>query len=204
MTYSEFTTLDKVITAFDLKLEENQDLFSLVDPIAPSDYIQQTLREYLPLATAINTEKARSEFLIAPVLAELRRQSKHQISLFSGTEFNVDVEKGLSGFCDYLISQSSEQYFIKAPVIAIVEAKNENIKGGLGQCIAELVAAQLFNQQGGILVPKLYGVVSTGTVWKFLRLEGRTVALDSLEYYINQLDKILGIMMLPFCKSTTE
>jgi hypothetical protein len=199
MAYSDFTNLDKVITTFDLKLEENQDLFAGVAPIASSDYIQQTLREYLPLATAINTEKARSEFLIAPVLAELRRQSKHQISLFSGTEFNVDAERGLSGFCDYLISQSGEQYFIKAPVIVIVEAKNENIKGGLGQCIAELVAAQLFNQQGGTLLPKLYGVVSTGTVWKFLCLEGQTVAIDSMEYYINQLDKILGIMMLPFC-----
>ncbi|MBE9174994.1 hypothetical protein IQ225_06170 [Synechocystis salina LEGE 06155] len=82
-------------------------------------------------------------------------------------------------------------------VIAIVEAKNENIKGGLGQCIAELVAAQLFNQQGGNPLPSLYGVVCTGTVWKFLRLEGQIVAIDSLEYYISQLDKIMGIMMLP-------
>lgn len=198
MTYSDFTTLEKVITIFDLNLEKDQDLFWAVEPVTPSDYMQQTLREYLPLATAINTEKARSEFLIAPVLAELRRQNKHQISLFSGNEFNVDPERGLSGFCDYLISQSREQYFIKAPVIAVVEAKNENIKGGLGQCIAELVAAQLFNQQGGLTLPKLYGVVSTGTVWKFLCLEEQTIAIDSLEYYINQFDKILGIMMLPF------
>lgn len=198
MAYSEFTTLDKVITTFDLQLEEDRDLFSAMEAVTPSDYIQQTLREYLPLATAINTEKARSEFLIAPVLAELRRQTNHKISLFSGTEFNVDPARGLSGFCDYLISHSREQYFIKAPVIAVVEAKNENIKGGLGQCIAEMVAAQLFNQQGQEPLPKLYGVVSTGTVWKFLRLEEQTIAIDSLEYYINQLDQILGIMMLPF------
>lgn len=201
MAYSEFTTLDKVIKTFSLQVEEDQNLFCEVKPLQPSDYLQQTLQEYLPLATAINTKKARSEFLIAPVLAELRRQTKHQISLFSGTEFNVDPERGLVGFCDYLISHSKEQYFITVPVIAVVEAKNENIKGGLGQCIAEMVAAQLFNSQGGTPLTYIYGVVSTGTVWKFLRLENATVFIDSLEYYINQIDRILGIMMLPLCKA---
>lgn len=201
MAYSEFTTLDKVIKTFSLQVEEDQNLFCEVKPLQPSDYLQQTLQEYLPLATAINTEKARSEFLIAPVLAELRRQTKHQISLFSGTEFNVDPKRGLVGFCDYLISHSKEQYFITVPVIAVVEAKNENIKGGLGQCIAEMVAAQLFNSQAGTPLTYIYGVVSTGTVWKFLRLENATVFIDSLEYYINQIDRILGIMMLPLCKA---
>ena len=198
MAYSEFTTLEKVLNAFNLEVEENQDLFGNVEPVLPSDYIQQTLQEYLPLATAINTEKARAEFLIAPVLAELRRQTYYQISLFSGTEFNVDPGRGLTGFCDYLVSHSQEQYFIKAPVITIVEAKNENIKGGLGQCIAEMVAAQLFNQQGAIPINNIYGVVSTGTVWKFLLLQEKTIAIDSQEYYINQLGNLLGIMMLPF------
>jgi hypothetical protein len=162
-----------------------------------SDYLQQTLKEYLPLATAINTEKARSEFIIAPILAELRRQANYQISLFSGTEFNVDQEQGLSGYCDYIISCSKEQYFIRVPVLTIVEAKNENIKGGLGQCIAEMVAAQIFNQQEGQILPEIYGVVSTGTVWKFIVLKENLISIDSQEYYINQIDLILAIMLLP-------
>ena len=197
MTYSEFTTLHKVQTAFDLTIEENRNLFAEVEGIAISDYLQQTLKEYWPLATAINTEKARSEFLIAPILAEVRRQANYQISLFSGTEFDVDQAKGLSGYCDYIISCSKEQYFISVPVITIVEAKNENIKGGLGQCIAEMVAAQIFNKQEGHPLFEIYGVVSTGTVWKFIILKDNLIFIYSQEYYINQVNVILAIMLLP-------
>jgi hypothetical protein len=197
MSYSEFTTLDKVQKVFNLSITEDRDLFADVKGLILSDYLRQTLKEYLPLATAINTEKARSEFLIAPVLAELRRQANYQISLFSGTEFDVDKEKGLSGYCDYIISCSKEQYFIHVPVVTIVEAKNENIKGGLGQCIAEMVAAQIFNQNQGHPLAEIYGVVSTGTVWKFIVLRDNLVLIDSQEYYINQVDMILAIMLLP-------
>ena len=197
MSYSDFTTLDKVQTAFNLTLEENHNLFATLESITPSDYLQQTLTEYLPLATAINTEKSRSEFLIAPILAELRRLANYQISLFSGTEFNVDKEKGLAGYCDYLISFSKEQYFIRAPIMAIVEAKNENIKNGLGQCIAEMVASQIFNQRSDQDYNEVYGIVSTGTVWKFLILRESQVFIDSQEYYVNQIGMILAIMLLP-------
>ena len=138
--------------------------------------------------------------MIAPILAELRRLANYQISLFSGTEFNVDKEKGLAGYCDYLISFSKEQYFIRAPIMAIVEAKNENIKNGLGQCIAEMVAAQIFNQQEGQDYEEIYGVVSTGTVWKFLLLRDKQVFIDSQEYYVNQIGMILAIMLLPIQK----
>ena len=200
MSYSEFTTLDKAKRAFSLIIEEDHNLFAEVEGIVLSDYLQQTLKEYLPLATAINTEKARSEFLIAPILAEVRRLANYQISLFSGTEFDVDQEKGLSGYCDYIISCSKEQYFISVPVVTIVEAKNENIKGGLGQCIAEMVAAQIFNQQKHHPLPEIYGVVSTGTVWKFLILKDDLVLIDSQEYYINQVNIILAIMLLPIKK----
>ncbi|NEO28508.1 MAG: hypothetical protein F6K03_16935, partial [Kamptonema sp. SIO4C4] len=195
MSYSNFTTLAQVQETFNLILEENRSLFTDVAGVEPSDYLQQTLTEYFPLATAINTEKARSEFLIAPILAEVRRQTNYQISLFSGIDFDVDKEQGLNGFCDYIISCSQEQYFIRVPVVTIVEAKNENITGGLGQCVAEMIAAQRFNQKAESSVSKIYGAVSTGTNWKFLILENQTVWIDSIEYYINQADKILGILL---------
>jgi hypothetical protein len=34
--------------------------------------------------------------------------------------------------------------------------------------------------------------------WKFLILEGTTVYIDELEYYIKEIDKILGILLQPF------
>ncbi len=197
MSYSEFKTLDKVQTDLNLTLEENRNLFQDNPSVEPSSYLKQTLDEYLPLATAINTEKARSEFLIAPILAEIRRQSNYRVSLFSGTEFDVDSAQGLSGYCDYIISCSQEQYFINAPVITVVEAKNENIKGGLGQCIAEMKAAQIFNRRKGNYLKIIYGAVSTGTVWKFMTLENQRASIDRIEYYVNQVDKILGILLSP-------
>ena len=184
--------------SFDLTFDESRDLFASILPIPPSDYLADVLEDYVPLATAIATEKARSEFLIAPILADVRRQLNNQISLFSGSEFSVEPQQGLQGFCDYVISASKEQLLITAPVLTIVEAKKENIVGGLGQCIASMVAAQLFNQRQNREVPLIYGAVTTGTNWKFLTLQDKTVAIDKIEYYISQVDKILGILTTPF------
>jgi len=196
MTYSNFT-LAKVKEDFGLTVEEIQNLFADIEAVKPSEILTVTLQEYISLATAIGTEKARSEFLIAPILTEVRRQVNYQISLFSGTDFNVDFEKGLLGYCDFLLSASREQFFISAPVITIVEAKNENIIGGLGQCVAEMVAAQIFNQKEEIDIPVIYGVVTSGTAWRFLTLSENTVCIDLVEYYINQVETILAILLSP-------
>ena len=197
LSYSNFT-LENAQKNFELRLKENQDLFDEIQPVKPSEVLTTILREYIPLATAINTEKARSELLISQILADVRRQLNYQISLFSGTEFNVEEELGLQGYCDFLLSFSPEQYFLTAPVITIVEAKNENIIRGLGQCVASMVGAQLFNQRSGNPVKVIYGAVTTGTNWKFLTLEEKNVRIDAGEYYIKEVDKILGIILQPF------
>jgi hypothetical protein len=204
MTYSSFT-LAKVKEDFGLTVDETQNLFADLPGIHPSELLTLNLAESIPLATAIDTEKARSEFIIAPVLSEVRRQVNYQVSLFSGTDFNVDIEKGLQGYCDFILSCSAEQFYINAPVITIAEAKNEKIPSGFGQCIAEMVAAQIFNQRAGNEIDKIYGAVTTGTAWRFLVLEERTVLIDQLEYYIKEVDKILAILLQPIqaylCKS---
>lgn len=197
MAYSDFS-LARVKNEFGLTLDESRNLFADLKPVLPSATLNTLLSDYIPLATSIATEKARSEFLIAPVLAEVRRLLNNQISLFSGNEFNVDAERGLQGFCDYIISGSKEQLFITAPVTIIFEAKKEDIIGGLGQCVAAMIAAQLFNQNKNDQVERIYGSVTTGTNWKFLILEDTTVYIDEIEYYIKEIDKILGILLQPF------
>src|SRR2546428_12274697 len=130
MAYSDFD-LRKVRKEFGLQIDEQPELFADVAPVQPSAILANTLAETAQLAIAINTEKARSEMLITPVLLDIWRQAQSQISLFSGTEFNVDEERGLTGYCDYILSRSKEQLIVNAPAVMIVEAKNENIKGGL-------------------------------------------------------------------------
>ncbi len=203
MAYSNFT-LAKIKEDFGLTVDETQNLFNEVSLVQPSEILTLVLQDYIPLATAIGTEKARSEFLIAPILSEVRKQLNYQISLFSGTDFNVDPEKGLLGYCDFLISASQEQFFISVPVMTVVEAKNENIINGLGQCIAEMIAAQIFNQRQGVEIPMIYGVVTTGTTWRFLTLNDNKVCIDKVEYYINQIDKILGIILTPLQSYLSE
>ncbi|MHC5833761.1 MAG: hypothetical protein ACYT04_000000101630, partial [Nostoc sp.] len=88
-----------------------------------------------------------SELIIAPILVDLRRQLREQIGLFSGIDFTVDNSKGLNGTCHFIITKSPEILILTAPVITVVEAKKENINAGLGQCAAEMVAAQIFNKQ---------------------------------------------------------
>ena len=194
MAYDDFT-LDMLTQQFGLRVVSKPGVFALAPPVTPSALLEETLADTLPLALSVGTEKARSEFIIAPVLAETRRQLGHQISVFSGVDFTVDPDVGLGGVCDYLLSLSPLQLFVQAPVVAVVEAKNENLRSGLGQCVAEMLAAQRFNARRGAELPVLYGVVTTGSNWKFLRLSGSEVIVDEEEYYIQQPQTILGILV---------
>lgn len=194
MAYSDFK-LSELSKIFGLTLRESVDLFTHVAEVECSENLAFNLKDNIPLAVAIGTEKARSEMIIVPILLEMRRRANHQISLFSGTDFNVDFEKGLNGICDFIISLSPEQLFISAPVITLVEAKNDNIKSGLGQCVAEMIAAQLFNEREGNDIQPIYGVVTTGELWKFLKLEDKLVSIDLSNYPVGNVNKILGILL---------
>ncbi|MBW4631958.1 MAG: hypothetical protein KME30_08655 [Iphinoe sp. HA4291-MV1] len=193
MPYSQFT-IEQIKNNFGIIISEQFGIFADIPEINYSDFFAQSLKEYLPLALAIDTEKARSELIVMPILVEIKRQLASQISIFSGKDFTVDVTKGLNGFCDFLISLSSEQIFIEAPVVTLVEAKNDNIQSGLAQCMAEMIAAQIFNEVKENQISTIYGVVTTGTNWRFLRLEGKTIEIDFNEYFISQVGKILGIL----------
>lgn len=194
MAYSDFT-LREVVERFRLTLEDVPDLFADAPEVEPGVLLRTLLPEFLPLALAINTEKARSELVIAPLLAALRAQLGHRFSVFSGIEFTVDAARGLTGYCDFILSRSLEQQFLRNPVAAIVEAKNENLKAGLGQCIAAMVAAQLFNEGEGQPVQPVFGAVTSGSLWRFLRLDGSVVRLDEQEYHIRSLPKLIGIFV---------
>ncbi|MFO1429444.1 MAG: hypothetical protein U1F76_04775 [Candidatus Competibacteraceae bacterium] len=190
MSYSDFD-LKQVKSEFNLDIVETEDLFSTVEEVEISSFLAEILKQNVPLALAIGTEKASSELIIINILLELKKQLN--ISFFSGIDFTVDKQKGLNGFCDYILSKSPEQLFLDAPIIAIVEAKNEKIIGGLGQCIAEMIAAKIYNEKEGKAVNFIYGAVTTGHAWKFLKLQANTAYVDIEDYYIKNPGKIIGI-----------
>jgi len=194
MAYSDFT-LDQVETQFGLITSTAEDYFAPVVPVPISEPLQRHLAKRSPLAMAIGTEKARSELLIMPVLLEAVDQFGRECSLFSGTEFSPDPDNGLRGTCDYLLSLSPEQLLIKAPVVTVVEAKRDDISTGWGQCMAEMVAVQVFNRAQGREIQTVYGIVTTGTNWRFLRLNAKIVYVDQTEYYLKEVDKIVAILL---------
>jgi hypothetical protein len=193
MAYSEFT-LRVLNRQFSLTIDETADLFGDVPEATLRPQFQAQLDELVPLALAISSEKARSELIIAPVLLELWRMTEQRIGFFSGINFDVDKSQGLDGFCDYILTRTPRQLFVEAPVVMLVEAKNEDMKRGYGQCLAEMLAAQRFNAMDGHGDDIVYGAVTTGERWKFLELEGTTARIDSADYYLEHISKILGIL----------
>ena len=193
MAYSEFT-LEIAQKTFQLDTVRSFGLFSEIEPVEPSTYLTMGLARKASLATAIGTEKARSEMIVADVLVELLENFDFRISFFSGIDFNVDAEEGLAGACDFLVSLSPEQFYLAAPIIVIVQAKNHDLKLGLGQCVAEMLAAQRFNAERGNDIPCIYGASTTGVQWLFLKLDDKCLHIDMATYQIARCDRILGIL----------
>ncbi|MDE0635295.1 MAG: hypothetical protein OXI43_05500 [Candidatus Poribacteria bacterium] len=193
MAYSNFT-LDTVLETFDLEEVDAAGIFAASEPVQPSELLTAVLARNIPLALAVGTEKVKSELIIANVLVELREQLEHRISFFSGIEFNVDADASLAGVCDFVISLSPRQFTLKAPIILLVEAKKDDLLVGLGQCVAEMVAAQRFNAEEGNDIACIYGTITSGIDWLFLKLVEKKLYIDMNAYQISQCDTILGIL----------
>lgn len=192
MAFSDFRYPD-VFDQLGLHESGMVNLFDRVATVAPGPAVQHALAVGSGLALSINTEKARSEWLVAPVLGEFWSRYNGRISVHSGVEFNADPEGGLAGYCDFLIGRHPQVPRVRAPVAIIFEAKRDNIMDGLGQCIAGMAGIQRFNSREGTSIDPVYGCVTTGSLWKFLRLTGSAVTIDLIEYSIGQIDKLLGI-----------
>ena len=192
MAFQQFT-FPKVLKDLGLTLSD-ADLFAGI----PEELVQPDFRDAIldasDMASAMDTEKARSEFVIAPVLMELRRRHRGAFKIFSGVELVGDPTRGLNGICDFLLANSPSQYIVTGPILSVVEAKNDNTRSGFGQCIASMVAAQIVNGGDGGSRSAVYGVVSSGSLWKFLKLTDAMVTIDAAELTIVELGKILAIL----------
>ncbi|MEM7534217.1 MAG: hypothetical protein AAF639_18700 [Chloroflexota bacterium] len=194
MAYSDFKTIGAIRDKFSVTVSSNTSFLFQIEEVKPNPHFYENLQDSIKLAININTEKARSEFLIAPVLQQARNLVDRQVSLFSGVEFTVDNEAGLNGYCDFILSRSTDLSFISSPVVCMVEAKNQDMTAAYPQCMAEMIAAQQFNHAQSNEIDTIWGVVTTGSIWRFLRLIDTHIEQDISEYHINQVGKILGIL----------
>ncbi len=192
MSFRDFS-FPKVEQDLGLQLRD-ADLFPDAPECPVRDSVAETVHQGTQLALANSTEKAKSEFIIAPVLLELRRLAGGKIALFSGVEWDVDPSRGLAGYCDFILTRGGSEHVLRAPFVAVVEAKNDLIRTGLGQCIASMYAARISNERSHDRSGPVFGVVTTGAAWKFLRMEGDEVLLDREEHFIDNLPRIMGIL----------
>ncbi len=192
MPYSSFT-IEQVQRQFQLNVATGI-FFVDLPKFSPNQWLIDLLVKSVPFATTLGTEKVRSELIIAPLLFEFRELLSRDIGLFSGVDFTIAPELGLNGVCDFLLTRSSNEVIIQVPAIVIIEAKKGELNAGWGQCAAEMIAAQKFNQANGSEVATIYGCVTTGTQWQFLKLTSQDLTIDVSEYALEPIDRILGIL----------
>ncbi len=189
MSYTDFDIL-KVEKELNLEVEIKKIDWQF-EPIAPSEWLMNSLERGEKIAFV--SEKARSEFIVAPILLAAKEIANNEIQIFSGQTLNVDVNLGLTGECDFILSKTKPTPILKSPIITLVEAKKNDIDLGLGQCIAQMFASMIFNKRNGNNFQTIFGCVTTGEDWQFLKLEGNTAIIDSERFYLSELDKILGV-----------
>ncbi len=107
MSYSDFKTVESIRDKFNIPIISGESIFAETEEIVAGHILTEMLQDNIPLALNINTEKARSELIICPVLVEVRRILNRKVSLFSGIDFNVDDTLSLNGYCDFIIKQFS-------------------------------------------------------------------------------------------------
>jgi hypothetical protein len=194
MSYSAITG-SELKANFGVEWEYQAELFRRITPRPASEWLRLMLKETIPFALTFGSEKARSEYIIAPIFFELRQQASKKISVFSGIEFNVDRKRKLSGFCDFLVSRAPSQNILEAPVVVAVEAKRQDFEKGITQCLAEMIAARIFNERRGHPIEEVYGCVTTGDVWRFLALRGSKAEIESRPFAVpDDLEEILGLL----------
>jgi hypothetical protein len=160
-----------------------------VQNITISDFLQTTIDRNIQLP--MKNEKAKSELLVMPILSEVWYLNKNFKPL-SGLTFNVDTQKGLKGVADFLISNNPNAQELESPIMCVFEAKNDAIEDWYGQCGAEMYAARIFNERAGNNIKTIYGAVTNGIAWQFLKLEGQSLFIDSQRYGTANLPQLLG------------
>lgn len=191
MAYRDFREKD-LKEKFKLK-QKIQPIFDTeIEPLAPSERLKANLED-AKLIT-LSTEKALSERIIAPILAEIKRLNPHQIQIFSGEIINADKNMGLNGKIDFIITRSTDTIEPQAPILLVTEAKIGRVEKAIPQAIAQMLGASVFNQNNNENVAAIHSIVTDGTSWLFLKLTDLQVFINDKMYYTNDLNNLLGAL----------
>ena len=131
---------------------------------------------------SLNSEAAKREFFISPLLLELL----DYISVDIDVEYPLNVHEQLKGNIDYVVSSSK--------AFIILEAKNADMEKGFTQLAVELIAMDICLEDDEENF--IYGAITTGDVWRFgvLDRSGKTISKDIDAFVIPpDLEKLFSV-----------
>jgi hypothetical protein len=147
------------------------------------DFVLESRRDNL---ASLRNEKSISESIIAPILMAVQHLFADKITVFSGESITTEE---LWGTCDFFITKDPKAYDPQNGYLVLVEAKKNDLFSGVPQCVAEMYAAQKLNNNDD----PVYGCVSTGLEWLFIKLDNKTATTHPEVFTISEVPKILGI-----------
>jgi hypothetical protein len=158
----------------------------IVDSILVPSWLEHIIERGKGNLATMRTEKSISEALIAPVLMAVQEIFQDKITVFSGEPLATEE---LSGICDFLITKDPIAFDPQGGYFILVEAKKNDLLSGIPQCVAEMYTAQVLNGNDDTV----YGCVSTGLEWLFMKLEHKVAMTHPNVFTISEVDKILGV-----------
>ena len=188
MAYSDFS-LEDLKTKFGIKNQKGS-LFENSISVEASLVLKNAMA--LAREMPLRTEKAKSEWIVAPLLLELRIRNQNFFTIYSGELLEADKNNGLNGECDFILTKDINTFDLNYPIIQVVEAKKNDMDIGIPQCAAQMLGAKIFNEKKGTPLPKIYGCVTTGNDWIFMLLENDIIIVDNRIYYLTEIELILG------------
>ena len=191
MTYRDFT-IDDVRAKLGL-IVSRAPLFGPVDPATPPGWLTHVLAR--PVRDTVTGEKGRSEFIVAPVLVAVQELAGDRVAIFSGHRLEIDPALGLTGECDFLLGEPTDVPALSPPIFTLVEAKRGELEAGYGQCLAQMRGAQIFNARAGFVDRPVWGCVTNGLNWQFLRLDGDRARIDSRARPLDELGTLLALFL---------
>jgi len=143
--------------------------------------LQQQIEETLPYVT-LNSEAAKREILIAPVLSRVAVLCRRILRI----EYPLKINEQLQGNLDYFLQSTHS--------LVVVEAKRDDLTRGFTQLAVELIALAMLED-----APEtLYGAVTIGDVWVFGILERSTrmVTRDLASYtLLDDVEDLVRILV---------
>jgi hypothetical protein len=173
--------------------EVGTDIFdvSKIKLIPPSEKLKMDIID----AQLINlsTEKAISERLVAPVLAEVRRNNK-DFQIFSGETITGDKKLGLNGEIDFIFARTPITTKPDTPIFCVTESKIGRVIEAFPQAMAQMLGVRYFNKNRGSDIEIIHSIVTDGTTWRIMKLEGNTVFVDQTNFSTQNLPILLGVL----------